>query len=302
MNRRSVFVSLIAFLAIGLLAAQCAPAATQAPAATEVAAATQAPATQAPAATEAPAAASGEIGVAGSTTVQPLAEKLAEAFQAKNSGVQIDIQGGGSSVGVKSAGQGAVDIGTSSREVTEEEKKQYADLKIYTIARDGIAIVVSPEVSVADLTKAQIKDIFSGKVKNWKEVGGADKLIVVVSREEGSGTRTAFEEMVMGKDSKIVDTAILHPSNGAVRTAVSTTPDSIGYLSFGYLDKSVKTLSVGGVEATEENAKSGKYPIVRPLNMLTKGEPTGAAKSWLDFILGAEGQAIVKAEGYIPLN
>jgi len=126
---------------------------------------------------------------------------------------------------------------------------------------------------------------------------------VVVSREEGSGTRAAFEEMVMGKEGPpIVDTAILQPSNGAVRTTVATTPDSIGYLSFGYLDESVKALAIDGVEATEANAASGAYPIVRPLNLLTKGEPTGAVKAWLDFILSDEGQKIVADEGYIPVK
>jgi phosphate transport system substrate-binding protein len=286
MSMRVFVIFLATIMVVSLIAAQCgAPTPAQAPG-------------QAPAKAES----SGKISVAGSTTVQPLAEKLAKAFSAKNPGVQIDVQGGGSSVGVKSAGQGVADVGTASREIQDSEMKDYPDLKVFTIARDGIAIIAHPEVAVAGLTKDQVRDIFTGKIKNWKEVGGPDKLIVVVSREEGSGTRTAFEEMVMGKDNLIVDTAILHPSNGAVRTAVSTTPGAIGYLSFGYLDKSVKTLAVNGVEPTEANAASGEYPIVRPLNMLTKGEPTGVVKAWLDFILSSEGQKIVKEEGYIPIK
>ena len=247
--------------------------------------------------------ASDQISVAGSTTVQPLAEKLAETFGAYNPGVQIDVQGGGSSVGVKSAGQGQVDIGAASREVKESELEEYPDLKVFTIARDGIAIVVHPDVAVDELTKDQVRDIFAGEIVNWSEVGGPDKAIVVVSREEGSGTRAAFEEMVMGDEGPvIVDTAILQPSNGAVRTTVSTTPDSVGFLSFGYLDASVKALKVDGVEATEANAASGAYPVVRPLNMMTNGEPGGLAKAWLDFILGDEGQAVVVEEGYISVN
>jgi phosphate transport system substrate-binding protein len=281
MSRRVLFLFLAAIVVAGLVAAQCGAPATEAPSG---------------------AGPSGQISVAGSTTVQPLAEKLAEAFSAGNPGVSIDVQGGGSSVGVKSAGQGVADVGMASREVKEEELKEYPDLKVFTIARDGIAIVAHPDVPLAGLSKDQVRDIFGGKIKSWSEVGGPDKMIVVVSREEGSGTRAAFEELVMGKDTLIVDTAILHPSNGAVRTAVSTTPDSIGYLSFGYLDRSVKALTVDGVEPSEANVASDKYPVVRPLNMLTGGEPSGAVKAWLDFILGDEGQKIVKEEGYIPVK
>ena len=259
--------------------------------------------TTAPSPTPAEAGLSGEITEAGSTTVQPLAEKLAEAFSAQHPQIEITVQGGGSSVGVKSAGQGTVDVGAASRKVKESEMQEFPDLKVFTIARDGIAIVAHPDVPLDGLTKERVKDTFAGEITNWKDVGGPDKPIVVVSREEGSGTRAAFEEMVMGKKGPpIVDTAILQPSNGAVRTTVSTTPDSIGFLSFGYLDESVKTLAIDGVEATEANAASGAYPIVRPLNLLTKGEPSGVVKVWLDFILSDEGQEIVVEEGYIAVK
>jgi phosphate transport system substrate-binding protein len=281
MSRRFLFVFLASIVIASLVAAQCGAPATEAPAG---------------------AGASGQISVAGSTTVQPLAEKLAEAFSAQNPAVNIDVQGGGSSVGVKSAGTGVADVGMASREIKDSEKEEYPDLVIFTVARDGIAIVAHPDVPVDELTREQVRGIFAGEITNWSEVGGPDKPITVVSREEGSGTRAAFEEMVMGEDTVIVDTAILHPSNGAVRTAVSTTPDSIGYLSFGYLDESTKALAVDGVEPTPENAASGTYPVVRPLNMLTKGEPDGTVKAWLDFILGAEGQKIVAEERFIPVK
>jgi len=259
--------------------------------------------TPAPSSTPAEAGLSGKIVEAGSTTVQPLAEKLAEAFSAKYPQVQITVQGGGSSVGVKSAGEGTVDVGAASREVKDSELQEFPDLKVFTIARDGIAIVAHPDVPLDGLTKEQVRDIFAGEITNWSDVGGPDRPIVVVSREEGSGTRAAFEEMVMGKEGPpIVDTAILQPSNGAVRTTVATTPDSIGFLSFGYLDESVKALAVDGVEATEANAASGDYPIVRPLNLLIKGEPSGVVKAWLDFILSDEGQEIVVEEGYIAVK
>ncbi len=284
----------IPLVVLGLLLSACGPA-TVAPTTVPVVQPTKAPV--APTAVVL----SGTISVAGSTTVQPLAEELAEAFIAANPNLKIDVQGGGSSVGVKSAGQGTVDIGTASREIKDSEKAEFPDLKIYTIALDGIAIVVHPQVAVNNLTVEQVRDIFAGKVVNWKEVGGPDKVIVVVSREEGSGTRGAFEELVMGKDNPIVDTAILQSSNGAVRTTVSTTPDSIAYLSFGYLDNSVKALKIGGVEATMANVLNRSYPISRPLNMLTKGEPQGAVKAWLDWILSPDGQAIV-AKHYIPVK
>ena len=249
-----------------------------------------------------PPAASGNISVAGSTTVQPIAELLAEAFTAQHPNVQVDIQGGGSSVGVKSAGEGTVDIGAASREIKSSELDEFPNLKIFTIARDGIAIAVHPGVAVDGLSTDQVRDIFAGEIANWNEAGGPDAIITVIAREEGSGTRGAFEELVMGKDGPpIVDTALLFPSNGAVRTALSTTPDSIGFLSFGYLDESVKALQIDGVEATEANAKSGVYPVVRPLNMLTNGEPVGIVKEWLDFILSDEGQAIVEEEGYLSV-
>jgi phosphate transport system substrate-binding protein len=241
----------------------------------------------------------GKITEAGSTTVQPLAEELANAFMAEHPDVGITIQGGGSSVGVKSASDGTVDIGAASRELKPEEKT--LGLVEHVLARDGIAIVTHPSQTVSGLTKEQVKQIFAGEITNWSEVGGSDATINVVSREEGSGTRAAFEEMVMGEDAVITATAILQPSNGAVRTTVAGDPDSIGFLSFGYLDSSVKSLSIDGVAGTVENAKNGSYPIVRPLLLLTKGEATGLVKQFIDYCLSDEGQQIV-AKDYITVN
>lgn len=240
----------------------------------------------------------GKITEAGSTTVQPLAEELANAFMAAHPDVEITIQGGGSSVGVKSAANGTVDIGAASRELKPEEKT--LGLVEHVLARDGIAIVSHPSQTVSGLTKEQVKQIFAGEITNWSEVGGSDEAINVVSREEGSGTRAAFEEMVMG-EVLITATAILQPSNGAVRTTVAGDPNSIGFLSFGYLDSSVKALSVDGVAGTVENAKNGTYPIVRPLLLLTKGEPEGLVKEFIDYCLSDEGQQIV-AKDYITVN
>ncbi|MFO7951141.1 MAG: phosphate ABC transporter substrate-binding protein [Candidatus Fermentibacteraceae bacterium] len=244
---------------------------------------------------------SGELNVQGSTTVQPLAERLAEGFEALHGEVRINVGGGGSSVGVKSAGEGSADIGMASRVVKESEFEEYPNISVHVIARDGIAVVAHPDVTVDDMSAEQIRGIFSGEITSWSEVGGQDGEIVVVSREEGSGTRAAFEDMVMG-DALIHGQAILQPSNGAVRTTVSTTPSAIAYLSFGYLDDSVQPIKVDGVPPTEENAASGDYSIVRPLNMITDGEPAGVAAEWLEFIMGEEGQAIVAEEGYLPVD
>ena len=241
-----------------------------------------------------------EISVAGSTTVQPLAELLAESFESINSGVRINVLGGGSSVGVKSVGNGTADIGMASREIKESEFEENPGIVVHTIARDGIAIVTYPGSGVGELTANQVRDIFSGEVTNWNELGGSDTHIIVVSREEGSGTRAAFEEMIMDDELILLD-AILQPSNGAVRTTVSSTPGSIAYLSFGYLDDSVRPVSIDGAAPTSTNAVNGSYPVVRPLNMITMGDPSGVAADWLEFILSEDGQAIVADEGYISI-
>ncbi len=247
---------------------------------------------------------SGQIQIAGSTTVQPLAEVLGEAFMAENPDVTIEIQGGGSSVGVTSAGEGTVDIGNASRNVKESEFEEFPELIVHTIAYDGIAIVTNPDLELPSLSIEQVKAIFAGEITNYSEVGGLEAEIVVVSREEGSGTRAAFEELVMesgDEEAVITENAILQQSNGQVRTTVSTTPNSIGYLSFGFLDESVLTVAIDDVEPSVANVKNGTYPIFRPLNMLTNGEPNNLAKAFLDFILSAEGQAIV-AEDYITVT
>lgn len=258
---------------------------------------TTSPTTQPATTTTTSAGLSGEITEAGSTTVQPVAESLAAAFMEMYPDVTVVIQGGGSSTGVKSAAEGTVDIGAASRELKESEIGTVVE---HVLARDGIAIVVHASQTVSALTSEQVMQIFSGEITNWSEVGGADETINVVAREEGSGTRAAFEEMVMG-DALITATAILQPSNGALRTTVAGDENSIGFLSFGYIDDSITALSIDGVAGTVENAKNGTYPIVRPLLFLTKGEPEGIVKAFIDFCLSSEGQAIV-AEDYIPVN
>lgn len=252
---------------------------------------------------------SGQLQLAGSTTVQPLAELLAESFMDINEEVSIDVQGGGSSVGVTAAGEGTADIGMSSRNIKDSEFEVFPDLQIFTIAYDGIAIVVNPDIELPTLTEEQARAIFSGAITNFSEVGGTDAEITVVSREEGSGTRAAFEDLVMEyKDDAgekvmelIAESALLQQSNGQVRTVVAETPNTIGYLSFGFLDDSIKGVSIEGVAPTVDNVKNGTYPIFRPLNMETGGAPSELAQTFLNFILGVDGQAIV-AEDYITVK
>lgn len=237
------------------------------------------------------------ITVAGSTSVQPLADDLANAFKKKNPNVKVEVQGGGSGVGIKSAQDGVADIGTSSRELKPEEK----GLNEFKIAIDGIAVVVNPSNPIKDLNTNQIRDIYAGRIKNWKQVGGNDASIVVVTREEGSGTRGAFEELIMGKD-RITDSAIVQPSTGAVKQSISQDPNAIGYISLGVVDSSVKAIKVNGIEPTIENVKAGKYKIQRPFLFLTKNKPSGLIKQFIDFALSDEGQNVVEKYHYIRVK
>jgi len=294
-----------------MIFAACAPAAAPAadvaaPAEAEAMEEEDSPAEEAPAA-EAETSLEGQLQLAGSTTIQPLAEVWAEAFMDTNPDVTIDVQGGGSSVGVTAAGEGTADIGMSSREIKDSEFETFPELQVFTVAYDGIAIVVNPGVELTTLSVEQVRQIFAGEITNFSEVGGSDAPITVVSREEGSGTRGAFEELVMEyKDdagekqlAPITETALLQQSNGQVRTVVAETPNTIAYISFGFLDSSIKAVSIDNVEPTVENVKNGSYSIYRPLNLETNGDPNPLAQAFLDYILSAEGQQVVVDEGYM---
>lgn len=242
---------------------------------------------------------SGKIAASGSTTVFPLAQEAAEMFMEKYPDVEVNVQGGGSSVGIQNVSEGVVDIGNSSRGLKDEEKG--LGLVEHKIALDVIAVITNKDVAATDLTLAQVKDIFQGKITNWKEVGGADQAITVVVRDEASGTREIFDEKALLKE-KPLKGAIEAGSNGIVKIKVSSTPGAIGYVSLGYIDASVKVISLGGIEANVENSVSGAYPISRFLYMFTKEEPSELAKAYIDFILSDEFQNDVVAESYISIK
>lgn len=245
------------------------------------------------------------ISVVGSSSVAPLIEAVSENYlRVKN--IEVDVQSVGSSAGIKAAIDGTANIGMSSRNLKKEEKE---GLNQYIIALDGIAVILHPDNTVKNLSKDQILKIFSGEITNWKDVGGKDAPIVVVSREEGSGTRGAFEEIIglEVKDGDLKKTilskkAIITDGNGSVKQNIALKPNGIGYISVGSVDNSVQAVFVDGVAPSEKNIKEGKYLITRPFILMTKGAPTTEAKAFIDFILSPEGQKIVKEHYYITVT
>jgi len=248
-----------------------------------------------------------KILVNGSTSVQPLADELVKKYKEAHPNDVIDIQGGGSGVGIKAAMDGTSDIGMSARELKDEEKS----LKEYKIAIDGIAVIVNPANSVEDLTTEQIRKIYTGEIKDWSEIGGKSGKITVVTREEGSGTRGAFIELTGleveengNKVDKTMAGAITQGSTGAVMTTVAGDESSIGFASFGSVEgsKDLKVLKVDGNECTEDNIYSSTYKLARPFLLVTKEEPTGLAKDFIDFVLSDEGQNLIEENHYLKVK
>ena len=233
--------------------------------------------------------------VAGSTSVQPFAELLAEEYMHIDPEGEVDVQGGGSSAGITAVESGTADIGMSSRALKESESHLWS----VEIAKDGLAIIIHPGNQVSDLSFRQLCGIYTGAVVNWKEVGGADAKIHLITREEGSGTRSAFEELVMGEDA-INPRSIVQDSNGAVRQLVSGDVNSIGFVSLGLVDETVKAVRMDGVAPTWENVANGSYSLYRPFLYITLDEPEGHVKSFIDYTLSAEGQRLLAGEGLIP--
>lgn len=239
----------------------------------------------------------GGVIIAGSTSVQPFVEKVAEHFMEENPGITVNVQGGGSTAGVQATMNGTCDIGASSRNLKPSER----GLRTILIALDGIAVILHKDNPLEDLTVEQVRGIFTGKISNWRELGGLDKEIIPVTREEGSGTRVSFEDMIMGGEA-ISDACLVQDSNGAVREIIATTLQGVGYISIGLVDDREKAVAINGIQPTLANLVTEKYRFSRPFLFLMREEPRGHCKRFIDYVLSSEGQQILGSSGLIPIN
>lgn len=235
------------------------------------------------------------ITLAGSTAFQPFAERLAEQYMEINDKVNITVQGGGSAVGIQAASSGAAQIGMADLVKLPAEAK---GLTSVVVANDGVAMVVNPQNPIKNLTTDQVRDIFNGKITNWKELGGKDAAITVVSREAGSGTRSSFEQIIGNVELK--KDALIQDSNGSIRETVANDPNAVSYLSHGLVNEKVKPITLDGVEISPENIVKGSYKLVRPIFLLVKGNIQGEVKNFIDYILSPEGQQTIKTNGLLP--
>lgn len=295
MNKK--LISLIAGVALVAAATGCSETATSSVAGTSSTAGTsasEASSAEASATEEL----SGTLSMNGSTSMEKVIKAVNGAFMEKNKGVTVNLNLTGSGTGIQEASEGKCDIGNSSRKLKDKEAEK---LDATVVGLDGIALVVNPANKLEDITLQDLAKVYSGEITNWKELGGDDKAIVVIGREDGSGTRDGFESIVMGdKEPKYAQEL---ESTGSVINAVATTDGAIGYASLANVDETVKALKVGGIEATEENVKSGAYEVQRPFICATlKGSDNKLVKAYLDFILSEEGQALVLAQGAVPVK
>jgi phosphate transport system substrate-binding protein len=251
------------------------------------------------------AALAGNLVIKGSTTVLPIAQKVAEIYMKQNPDVKISISGGGSGNGIKALIDGSTDIADSSRFIKPKEVSLAVEKRAYpvpfAVAYDCIVPVVHPGNSVTNLTMDQLKAIYKGEIKNWKEVGGPDRPIVVISRDTSSGTYEVWHEKVMKKE-RVFPGALLQASNGAIVQAVSKNKNAIGYIGLGYMDSSVKAMMIDQIKGSEETTLNGTYPVSRPLYMFTRGWPEGDALNFINFMVHPEkGQKYVRDVRYVPL-
>jgi phosphate transport system substrate-binding protein len=247
-----------------------------------------------------------DVAVSGSSTVMPLAEAAAEEFNVLQKDYVVTVSAGGTGAGILGIAERKNDIAMTSREVTEDERQRFGDsFEEFLVGLDGISLAVSDEVyqaGVLGLSRQQVKDIYSGNITNWKEVGGPDVDIYVISREEGSGTRDNFNEVVLGsKDAETPGVDTVAMGGAEVKTAISGSDKAIGYLGFNYLGSGVASIAFNGVAPTYENIKLGIYELHRHLYFYTFGKPSDGAQAFIDFVQGPQGQKIAAQEGFIPI-
>ena len=248
------------------------------------------------------------ISAVGSSSVTPLMEVFSETYMKTHDNVFIEVQGPGSSAGVKAAKNGSADLGMSSRNLKTSEKEP--TLKELTVAMDGIAVVVNPKNKLGGLTTEQVTSIYKGDITNWKQVGGEDKPIVAVTRDTASGTRGAFEDImklkrkISGKKvSAISQRAQVANGNGALKTMIASNPYAIGYISLGTVDSSVHPLSINGVQPSVENVKNASYKVARPFLVLYReGQTSKATQQFLGWMKSEEAQGLVDKKGYISVH
>lgn len=240
----------------------------------------------------------GTISLAGSTSMEKLCEAMSESFMADNQGITVTVEYVGSGAGIESLSKGSVDIGNSSRKLKPEELSNGCVENV--VALDGIAVIVDKNNGVTDISSDDLKKLYTGEIKNWKELGGADEAVVVIGREAGSGTRDAFEELLELKDK--CDYAQQLDSTGAVLAKVASTPGAIGYVSLDVVDESVLSVSIDSVEANEQNILAGKYLLSRPFVMATKGDVSSQnelVQKWFEYVNSEKGKEIIKKVGLI---
>ena len=244
-----------------------------------------------------------ELVINGSTTVLPIAQKAAEVYMKENPDISISVSGTGSGDGIKALIDGTTDIANASRFIKNTEITKAIDNGVFPVAHrvalDSIAPVVHPENPVSDLTMKQLKGIYMGQIVNWKEVGGDDKEIVVISRDTSSGTYEVWHNLVLEKE-RVTPKASLLASNGAVAMAVAKNSYAIGYVGLGYVNKELKMLNVNGVTPTADTTRGGKYPIARGLFMFTDGWPKGVVLDFINFLVSPRGQKLVDEVKYVP--
>ncbi len=237
---------------------------------------------------------SNNITISGSTSAYPVVEALANAYMQKHPNVHISVSGGDSSVGINSVRSGDVDIGTSSRNLTSSEAQ---GLTQYKIGNDAISIIVNEKNPVNTISLNQLKGIYTGNITDWNQIGGNNSSITPVTRETGSGTRTDFQNLVLGGDTFGSSIQVATFNYGLLQT-VAVTPNAIGYIAHDYLNNQVKQLEINNIPLTQQTVNNGSYPLTRQLLFLVKGTPTGNIKDFIDFSTSPEGQSIVNNVEY----